>query len=96
MFLNCTYPGYLQLYFICRSQWKHLRGYKTVFMHNSAEHEICPANKSQITVKCFFIFISIDHFMVSYVTFVLSLFLPHLSFSFFASGSLCFVIVAFP
>ena len=26
-----------------------LRGYKTFFMLNSAEHEICHANKSQIT-----------------------------------------------
>ena len=25
------------------------RGYKTFFMLNSAKHEICPANKSQIT-----------------------------------------------
>ena len=30
------------------------RGYKTFFMLNSAEHEICPANKSQITNNCKF------------------------------------------
>ena len=30
------------------------RGYKTFFMLNSAEHEICPANKSQITDNCKF------------------------------------------
>ena len=29
--------------------WSDPRGYKTVFMFNSAEHEICPADKSQIT-----------------------------------------------
>ena len=28
------------------------RGYKTFFMLNTAEHEICPANKSQITINC--------------------------------------------
>ena len=27
------------------------RGYKIVFMLNSAEHEICPANKYQVTNK---------------------------------------------
>ena len=32
------------------------RGYKTFFMLNSAEHEICPANKSQITNKFKFLF----------------------------------------
>ena len=54
------------------------RGYKTFFMLNSAEHEICPANKSQITnnyifflAKCslatvgIFIFISREIFMLS-------------------------------
>ena len=30
------------------------RGYKTFFMFNSAKHEICPANKSQITDNCKF------------------------------------------
>ena len=30
------------------------RGYKTFFMLNSAEHEICPADKSQITNNCNF------------------------------------------
>ena len=30
------------------------RGYKTFFMLNSAEHEIFPANKSQITNNCKF------------------------------------------
>ena len=30
------------------------QGYKTFFMLNSAEHEMCPANKSQITNKCVF------------------------------------------
>ena len=30
------------------------RGYKTFFMLHSAEHEICPANKSQITNNCNF------------------------------------------
>ena len=30
------------------------RGYKTFFMLNSAEHEICPANISQITNNCKF------------------------------------------
>ena len=30
------------------------RGYKTFFMLNSAEHEICPANISQITDNCKF------------------------------------------
>ena len=28
--------------------------YKTFFMLNSTEHEICPANKSQITNNCKF------------------------------------------
>ena len=28
------------------------RGYKTFSMLNSDEHEICPANKSQITNNC--------------------------------------------
>ena len=32
------------------------RGYKTFFMLDSAEHEICPANKSQITNNCKFFF----------------------------------------
>ena len=33
-----------------RAMWRAWpRGYKTSFMLNSAEHEICPANKSQIT-----------------------------------------------
>ena len=31
-----------------------LPGYKMFFMLNSAEHEICPANKSQITNHCKF------------------------------------------
>ena len=30
------------------------RGYKTCFMLNSGEREICPANKSQITNNCKF------------------------------------------
>ena len=30
------------------------QGYKTFFMLNSTEHEICPANKSQITNNCKF------------------------------------------
>ena len=30
------------------------QGYKTFFMLNSAEHEFCPANKSQITNNCKF------------------------------------------
>ena len=30
------------------------RGYKTSFMLDSAEHENCPANKSQITNNCKF------------------------------------------
>ena len=30
------------------------RGYKTFFMLKSAEHEICPANKSKISNKCKF------------------------------------------
>ena len=30
------------------------RGCKTFFMLNSAEHEICPASKSQITDNCKF------------------------------------------
>ena len=30
------------------------RGYKPFFMLTSAEHEICPANKSQITNMCKF------------------------------------------
>ena len=30
------------------------RGYKTFFMLNLAEHEICPANISQITNNCKF------------------------------------------
>ena len=29
-------------------------GYKMIFMLNSAEHKICPANKSQITNNCKF------------------------------------------
>ena len=28
------------------------RGYKLFFMLNSAEHEICPANKTQLTNNC--------------------------------------------
>ena len=32
------------------------QGYKTFFMFNSAEHEICPANKSKITNDCKFFF----------------------------------------
>ena len=66
------------------------RGYKTFFVLNSAEHEIFPANKSQITNNCkfflakysssmktsllinmtivgIFIFISGEHFMLSWV-----------------------------
>ena len=31
------------------------RGYKTFFMLNSAEHEICTANRSQITNNCKFL-----------------------------------------
>ena len=30
------------------------QGYKTFFMLDSAEHEICPANKTQITINCKF------------------------------------------
>ena len=30
------------------------RGYKTYFMLNSAEHELCSANKSQIISNCKF------------------------------------------
>ena len=33
-------------------QSNQARGYKTFFMLNSAEHEICPANKSQMTQNC--------------------------------------------
>ena len=33
------------------------RGYKTFFMLNSAEHEICPANKYQIANNCYFFFL---------------------------------------
>ena len=36
--------------FICHAIWP--RGYATLSMLNSTEHEICPANKSQITNKC--------------------------------------------
>ena len=35
------------------------RGYKTIFMLNSAEHEICAANKSQITNKCILFLLNI-------------------------------------
>ena len=35
------------------------RGYKTFFMLNSAEHEICPVNKSQISNKCKFFILNI-------------------------------------
>ena len=31
------------------------RGYKTLFMLNSTEHENCPANKSQIINNCKFV-----------------------------------------
>ena len=31
-----------------------LRGYKTFFMLNSAEHKVYPPNKSQITYNCKF------------------------------------------
>ena len=45
--------------------------YKTFFMLNTAEHEICPANKSQITNNCklvgIFIFISRENFMLNWV-----------------------------
>ena len=38
-----------------RKVWENrARGYKTFFMLNSAEHEICPANKSHITNNCKF------------------------------------------
>ena len=46
----------MQSHIRCCRIW-HLiwpRGYKTFFMLNSAEHEICPANKSQITDNCKF------------------------------------------
>ena len=63
-----------------RTVWP--RGYKTIFMLNSAEHEIFHANKSQITNNAnfflakhswawtfvgIFIFISIENFMLSWV-----------------------------
>ena len=41
-----------RLYLRELDQWQTVirpRGYKKIFMLNSAEHEICPANKSQIT-----------------------------------------------
>ena len=41
-------------YSICFCREIGTRGYKTFFMLNSAEHEICPANKSQITDNCKF------------------------------------------
>ena len=42
------------------------RGYKTIFMLNSAEHEICPANKDQITDNCNFFLLNIaEHENVS-------------------------------
>ena len=41
------YPKYSE-----RNTWP--RGYKHFFMLNSAEHEICHANKSQITNNCKF------------------------------------------
>ena len=45
-----VHPGCLDLTFLAyifRPQ-----GYKTFFMLNSAEHETCPVNKSQITNNC--------------------------------------------
>ena len=47
-----------------RHKWVNAwpRGYKTFFMLNSAEHEICPANKSKITNDCkFFLVIQTEH-----------------------------------
>ena len=41
------------------------RGYKHYFMPNSAEHEICHENKSQITNNCKFFLAK--HFMLSWV-----------------------------
>ena len=50
----CNLP--LNLFKPCRQKLIHMqmlqirpRGYKTFFMLNSTEHEICPSNKSQIT-----------------------------------------------
>ena len=37
----------------CTLQHVRPRGYKTFFMLNSAEHEICPANKYKITNICY-------------------------------------------
>ena len=38
------------------------RDYKTFFMLNSAEHEVCPANKSQITNNCIFFLAKHENF----------------------------------
>ena len=35
------------------------QGYKTLFVLNSAEHEICPANKSKITNNCNYFLLNI-------------------------------------
>ena len=39
--------------------WPGAQGYKTFFMLNSAKHEICPANKFQITDNCKFFLLNI-------------------------------------
>ena len=49
-------------YYIYPKYWDTLPwGYKTIFMLNSAEHEIFPANKSQIANNCKFFLNIAEH-----------------------------------
>ena len=51
------------VFFFCKKKYGYFkmnrytrpRSYKTFFMLNLAEHEICPANKYQITNNCKFL-----------------------------------------
>ena len=47
-----SYVAKLGLELVIPGSAVRTQGYKTFFMLNSAEDEICPANKSQITNNC--------------------------------------------
>ena len=47
------YSAFSQFQDRCGNESKP-RGYQTFFLLNSAEHDICTANKSQITNNCIF------------------------------------------
>ena len=53
MYINLLFR-HLKILFSNEIQLPWPWGYKTSFMLNSAEHEICPANKSQIITNCKF------------------------------------------